>query len=285
MPRANVLVTTSWVADHLDDPQVRIVDVDEDTSAYSTQGHIPGAYALDWSRDLQSDTARDIVPAAKLARLLGERGIARDHTIVLYGGNHNWFAAFAYWVLRYHGHPDVRLLDGGRMRWTMDGLPLVDDQPTAAAVDYVLDGAPDSSLRSLRAEVLDATPGTVFIDVRSVDEYTGRLIAPAHLPQEGGQQRGHIPGAVSIPWNRAVSRDGTFRSEEELREIYAGPLSAAADGNQVVSYCRIGERSSHTWFVLHELLGVDTATNYDGSWVEYGSLIGAPVERSSQNMR
>lgn len=285
MPRANVLVTTSWVADHLDDPQVKVVEVDEDTSAYTVQGHIPGATCLDWSRDLQSDTSRDIVPAAKLARLLGERGIGRNDTIVLYGGNHNWFAAFAYWVLRYHGHPDVRLLDGGRMRWTMDGLPLDDGRPAVEAVDYAVAGAPDSSLRSLREEVLEAAPGTVFIDVRSVDEYTGRLIAPAHLPQEGGQQRGHIPGALSIPWNRAVARDGTFRSEAELREIYAAPLAAATEGHKVVSYCRIGERSSHTWFVMHELLGVDDATNYDGSWVEYGSLIGAPVERSSHSVR
>lgn len=283
MPRENVLVTTSWLAAHLDDPDVRVVEVDEDSAAYYTSGHIPGAGALDWSRELQAEGSRDVVGPAEFAALAGARGIGPDSTVVLYGGNHNWFAAFAYWLFRYYGHRDVRLLDGGRIRWTMDGLPLVDDEPQPTAVDYPTPSA-HPEIRTLREEVLAADPSTVYIDVRSVDEYSGRLIAPAHLPQEGGQQRGHIPGAVSIPWNRAVGRDGTFRDEASLREIYAAPLAAVERGGKVVSYCRIGERSSHTWFVLHELLGVNAATNYDGSWVEYGSLIGAPVERSSHSV-
>lgn len=283
MPRENVLVSTTWLAEHLNDPHVRIVEVDEDTAAYTTQGHIPGATSLDWSRDLQAQGSRNIVGPAEFAALVGARGIGPDSTVVLYGGNHNWFAAFAFWLFRLYGHRDVRLLDGGRIRWAIDALPLVDVPPRPAAVPYPTPEA-RPQLRTLREEVLSADPDMAFVDVRSVDEFTGRLIAPAHLPQEGGQQRGHIPGALSIPWNRAVGRDGTFRDDATLREVYAAPLAAAAAGKTVVSYCRIGERSSHTWFVLHELLDVDAATNYDGSWVEYGSLIGAPVERSTHRV-
>lgn len=278
MPRQDVLVTTTWMADHLDDPRVRVVEVDEDAEAYDSLGHLPGSVALDWRTDLQSAASRDIVGPADFAALLGERGISPEDTVVLYGGNHNWFAAFGYWLFRLYGHADVRMLDGGRMRWTMEGRPLDAEPPSPTPTHYPVPAAsPD--IRALRDDVLAGLGSDVLIDVRSVDEFTGRLLAPPHLPQEGGQQRGHIPGALSIPWNRAVARDGTFRDDEELRRLYAKALLAAEDGARIVSYCRIGERSSHTWFVLHELLGVEDVANYDGSWVEYGSLIGVPVER------
>ena len=207
---------------------------------------------------------------------MSERGISRDHTVVVYGGNHNWFAAYAYWYLRLYGHRDVRLLDGGRMLWEREGRPLETETPRRPVTDYVADPQ-DLSIRAFRDDVLAGLGRDGFVDVRSVDEYTGRLAAPAGLPQEGGRQRGHIPGAVSIPWNRAVTRDGTFRSDAELREIYSDLITDP--DRRIVAYCRIGERSSHTWFVLHELLDQPDVVNYDGSWVEYGSLIGVPVER------
>lgn len=266
------------MSEHLGAAGIHVVEVDEDAGAYSALGHIPGAIALDWRTDLQSSTSRDIVGAEEFAALLGARGIAPGDTVVLYGGNHNWFAAFGYWLFKLYGHADVRMLDGGRMKWTMEGRPLTDEVPEPVATDYPVPDV-DAEIRALRSDVLDGLEDDVLIDVRSVDEFTGRLLAPPHLPQEGGQQRGHIPGALSIPWNRAVARDGTFRSDEDLRRLYAKPLLAAEDGARVVTYCRIGERSSHTWFVLRELLGVSGVANYDGSWVEYGSLIGVPVER------
>lgn len=276
MSRDSVLVNTHWAEARLTDESVVFIEVDEDVSAYHREGHIPGAVALDWRTDLQQEHSRDLVDRERFGELMSERGVTRDHTVVLYGGNHNWFAAYAYWYLRLYGHADVRLLDGGRMKWQQDGLPMVTETPQRPATDYVADPQ-DLSIRAFRDDVLAGLGSDALVDVRSVDEYTGRLSAPAGLPQEGGRQRGHIPGAVSIPWNRAVTRDGTFRGDAELRELYADVL--ADPDRRVVAYCRIGERSSHTWFVLHELLGRPDVVNYDGSWVEYGSLIGVPVER------
>ena len=276
MSRDDVLVSTRWAASRLADDSVVFLEVDEDVTAYHTDGHIPGAVALNWRTDLQQTYIRDLVDRERFGELMSERGITRDHTVVVYGGIHNWFAAYAYWYLRLYRHPDVRLLDGGRMRWERDGLPLETEVPQRPATEYVAEPQ-DLTIRAFRDDVLAGLGSDGFVDVRSVDEYTGRLAAPAGLPQEGGRQRGHIPGAVSIPWNRAVTRDGTFRPEAELREIYADLLGD--DDRRIVSYCRIGERSSHTWFVLHELLGQPNVVNYDGSWVEYGSLIGVPVER------
>lgn len=276
MSRDDVLVSTRWAESRLDDDSVVFLEVDEDVSAYHTDGHIPGAVALNWRTELQEEYTRDLVGRERFGELMSERGISRDHTVVVYGGNHNWFAAYAYWYLRLYGHSDVRLLDGGRMRWERDGRPLGTDVPRRPVTDYVADPQ-DLSIRAFRDDVLSGLGSDALVDVRSVDEYTGRLAAPAGLPQEGGRQRGHIPGAVSIPWNRAVTRDGTFRTDADLREIYADFLDEP--GRRVVTYCRIGERSSHTWFVLHELLDQPDVVNYDGSWVEYGSLIGVPVER------
>jgi len=275
MSRDDVLVSTRWAASRLADESVVFLEVDEDVSAYSLEGHIPGAVALDWRTDLQQELTRDLVDRERFGELLSERGITREHTVVLYGGNHNWFAAYAYWYLRLYGHADVRLLDGGRMRWEREGLPMTTDPTERPRTTYVADEQ-DLSIRAFRDDVMAGLGRDAFVDVRSVDEFTGRLAAPAGLPQEGGRQRGHIPGAVNIPWNRAVTRDGTFRSDAELRALYADVL---ADDRRVVAYCRIGERSSHTWFVLHELLDRPDVVNYDGSWVEYGSLIGVPVER------
>ncbi|MFN3338629.1 MAG: sulfurtransferase [Dietzia sp.] len=276
MSRDDVLVSTRWAESHLADDSVVFLEVDEDVAAYHTDGHIPGAVALNWRTELQEEFTRDLVGRERFGELMSERGITRDHTVVVYGGNHNWFAAYAYWYLRLYGHADVRLLDGGRMRWERDGLPLETDVPERPVTGYVADPQ-DLSIRAFRDDVLAGLGSDALVDVRSVDEYTGRLTAPAGLPQEGGRQRGHIPGAVSIPWNRAVTRDGTFRTDADLREIYADFLHGS--GRRVVTYCRIGERSSHTWFVLHELLDQPDVVNYDGSWVEYGSLIGVPVER------
>lgn len=276
MSRDDVLVSTSWASSRLADDSVVFLEVDEDVTAYHTDGHIPGAVALDWRTELQQQYTRDLVDRERFGELMSERGISRDHTVVVYGGNHNWFAAYAYWYLRLYGHRDVRLLDGGRMLWEREGRPLETETPRRPVTDYVADPQ-DLSIRAFRDDVLAGLGRDGFVDVRSVDEYTGRLAAPAGLPQEGGRQRGHIPGAVSIPWNRAVTRDGTFRSDAELREIYSDVLDDPA--RRIVAYCRIGERSSHTWFVLHELLDQPDVVNYDGSWVEYGSLIGVPVER------
>ncbi|GAA1735434.1 thiosulfate sulfurtransferase [Dietzia kunjamensis subsp. schimae] len=276
MSRDDVLVSTRWASSRLADDSVVFLEVDEDVTAYHSDGHIPGAVALNWRTELQQEYTRDLVDRERFGELLSGRGITREHTVVVYGGNHNWFAAYAYWYLRLYGHPDVRLLDGGRMRWERDGLPLETELPQRPATEYVAEPQ-DLSIRAFREDVLSGLGSDALVDVRSVDEFTGRLAAPAGLPQEGGRQRGHIPGAVSIPWNRAVTRDGTFRSDAELREIYADLLGTP--GQRVVTYCRIGERSSHTWFVLHELLDQPNVVNYDGSWVEYGSLIGVPVER------
>jgi thiosulfate/3-mercaptopyruvate sulfurtransferase len=270
---STVLVTTEWALSHLDDAKVVFIEVDEDTSIYETN-HIRNAIRLDWKNDLQDKVRRDFVNAEQFAQLLSDRGIKNDDTVVLYGGNNNWFAAYAYWYFKLYGHQDVRLLDGGRKKWELDGLELVAEVPFREASKYVAK-AQDLSLRAFRDEVVSSIGAKNLVDVRSPDEYAGRLKAPAHLPQEGGQIAGHVPTAINIPWSKAANEDGTFKSADELKKLYA---DAGFDFNkETIAYCRIGERSAHSWFVLHELLGLAKVKNYDGSWTEYGSLVGVPV--------
>lgn len=274
MSRPDVLVNADWLQAHLDDPTVVVVEVDEDTSIYDVN-HIPGAIRLDWKRDLQDPIRRDFVTKEQFEVLLSARGVGNDHTVVLYGGNNNWFAAYAYWYFRLYGHNDVRLLDGGRKKWELDGRMLNSDAVTRVATSYKA-SEQDLTIRSFRDEVLAAIGTHNLVDVRSPDEYAGRLLAPAHLPQEQSQRPGHIPTAVSIPWSKAANDDGTFRSTDELTALYSG---AGVDlTKDTIAYCRIGERSAHTWFVLHEILGLPNVRNYDGSWTEYGSLVGVPVQ-------
>jgi thiosulfate/3-mercaptopyruvate sulfurtransferase len=274
MSRSDVLVDADWVEAHLDDPAVVLVEVDEDTTAYD-KGHITGAVRIDWKADLQDPVRRDFVNKAQFEALLAGKGIGNAETVVLYGGNNNWFAAYAYWYFKLYGHRDVRLLDGGRKRWELDSRALVTDVPQRPATTYTA-SEQDTSIRAFRDEVLAAIGAENLVDVRSPDEYAGRLLAPAHLPQEQSQRAGHIPTARSIPWSKAANDDGTFRSDDELTELYAG--SGVDLSRDTIAYCRIGERSAHTWFVLHELLGVHNVRNYDGSWTEYGSLVGVPVQ-------
>jgi thiosulfate/3-mercaptopyruvate sulfurtransferase len=277
MTRSDVLVSTDWAQNNLDTPHVVFVEVDEDTSAYET-GHIPGAVKLDWRTDLQDPIVRDFVDAQQFSKLLSERGISRDDTVVLYGGNNNWFAAYAYWYFKLYGHESVTLLDGGRKKWELDGRPLSTDSVSRQATSYRAD-APDNSIRAFRDEVISDIGVKNLVDVRSPDEFSGKILAPAHLPQEQSQRPGHIPGAINFPCRRAANEDGTFKSDEELSALYA---AAGLDGEkETIAYCRIGERSSHTWFVLSELLGHENVKNYDGSWTEYGSLVGAPIELGS----
>ena len=277
MTRSDVLVSTDWAQNNLDTPHVVFVEVDEATSTYET-GHIPGAVKLDWRTDLQDPIVRDFVDAQQFSKLLSERGISRDDSVVLYGGNNNWFAAYAYWYFKLYGHESVTLLDGGRKKWELDGRPLSTDSVSRQATSYRAD-APDNSIRAFRDEVIVAIGVKNLVDVRSPDEFTGKILAPAHLPQEQSQRPGHIPGAINVPWSRAANEDGTFKSDEELSALYA---AAGLDGEkETIAYCRIGERSSHTWFVLSELLGHENVKNYDGSWTEYGSLVGAPIELGS----
>jgi len=274
MSRTDVLVDADWVEAHLDDPNVVLVEVDEDTSAYA-KGHLRGAVRLDWKTDLQDPVKRDFVDRAAFEQLLSERGIGNDHTVVLYGGNNNWFAAYAYWYFTLYGHNDTKLLDGGRKKWELDSRELVTDLPDRGTTQYVAKEQ-DASIRAFRDDVLAAIGSLNLVDVRSPDEYAGRLLAPAHLPQEQSQRPGHVPTAVNIPWSKAANDDGTFRSDDELRALYEG---AGVDlGKDTIAYCRIGERSAHTWVVLHELLGQPNVKNYDGSWTEYGSLVGVPIE-------
>ena len=274
MARSDVLVSTDWAERNLDTPKVVFVEVDEDTAAYDT-GHIAGAVKLDWKTDLQDPVKRDFVDAQQFSKLLSERGIDNDDTVVLYGGNNNWFAAYAYWYFKLYGHAEVKLLDGGRKKWELDGRALSTDTVTRAITSYTAK-APDNSIRALRDEVIAAIGVKNLVDVRSPDEFSGKILAPAHLPQEQSQRPGHIPGAINVPWSRAANEDGTFKSDEELAKLYA---AAGLDGEkETIAYCRIGERSSHTWFVLQELLGHTNVKNYDGSWTEYGSLVGAPIE-------
>ena len=273
MSRDTVLVTADWVQEHLDDPKVVLIEVDEDTTAYD-KNHIRNAIKFDWSRDLQDQVRRDAVNKDQFAALLSERGVGNDDTVVLYGGNNNWFAAYAYWYFKLYGHQDVKLLDGGRKKWELESRELVTEVPTREKTTYVAQDQ-DRAIRAFRDEVVEAIGTKNLIDVRSPDEYAGRLLAPAHLPQEQAQRAGHIPTAANVPWSKAANDDGTFKSDEELKKLYT---DAGVDWNkETIAYCRIGERSSHTWFVLHELLGDTSAKNYDGSWTEYGSLIGVPI--------
>jgi thiosulfate/3-mercaptopyruvate sulfurtransferase len=273
MSRESALVTADWVEEHLDDPKIVLVEVDEDASAYDT-GHIPGAIKIDWKKDLQDGVRHDFVSKEKLEELLSSKGIANDDTLVFYGGNNNWFAAYAYWYLAYYGHENLRLLDGGRKKWELDARELSTDVPARPATTYTAKDA-DTSIRAYRDEVVDAIGTKNLIDVRSPDEYAGRLLAPAHLPQEAAQIGGHIPTAGNVPWSKAANDDGTFKSDDELKALYAD--AGLDDGKDTIAYCRIGERSSHTWFVLKEILGHQNVKNYDGSWSEYGSLRGVPV--------
>jgi thiosulfate/3-mercaptopyruvate sulfurtransferase len=266
------LITTDELATRLDDPDLAIVEVDEDTTAYD-KGHIPGAIGLNWQRDLQAPPRRDFVSAPGLAALLGGHGIRDQQTIVLYGGNSNWFAAYAYWLFALRGVPRVRLLDGGRMKWELESRPMVTDVVTRAATTVRL-GSPRPELRVLRDEVIGTA--AALVDVRSPAEYAGELLAPAHLPQEQSQVPGHIPGARNVPWSKAANENGSFKSADELTALYGG--AGVLPDRDVITYCRIGERSAHTWFVLTELLGYPKVRNYDGSWTEYGSLVGVPVE-------
>ena len=275
MSRSDVLVDADWVENHLDDPGVVLVEVDEDTTAYD-KGHIRNAVKLDWKKDLQDPVRRDFVDRRGFEQLLSERGISNDDTVVLYGGNNNWFAAYAYWYFRLYGHQGVKLLDGGRKKWELESREMVTAVPERPRTSYQATEQ-DSSLRALRDEVIAAIGKRNLVDVRSPDEFTGKLLAPAHLPQEQAQRAGHIPTAKNIPWSKAANDDGTFKTDDELRTLYQD--QAGLDfSKDTIAYCRIGERSAHTWFVLHELLGQPNVKNYDGSWTEYGSLVGVPIE-------
>ncbi|GAA0203070.1 sulfurtransferase [Cytobacillus oceanisediminis] len=273
MSRDTALVTADWVEEHLDDPKVVLIEVDEDAEAYD-KGHIPGAIKLDWKKDLQDGVRHDFISKEKLEELLSRKGVANDDTVVFYGGNNNWFAAYAYWYLTYYGHENLRLLDGGRKKWELDSRELSADVPDRPATTYTAQ-EPDESVRAYRDEVIEAIGTKNLIDVRSPDEFAGRLLAPAHLPQEAAQIAGHIPTAGNVPWSKAANDDGTFKKDEELKELYA--QAGLDEGKDTIAYCRIGERSSHTWFVLNEILGYPNVKNYDGSWSEYGSLRGVPV--------
>ncbi len=271
------LVDAEWVQAHLTDPTVRLIEVDVDTTAYE-QGHIPGAVGFNWQKELQDQVMRAPVSKEQLEALLSRAGVSNDTTIVLYGDNNNWFAAWALWILKYYGHRDVRLLDGGRVKWLADKRELTTEVPSYRRTSYAAH-APHSDIRAFRDQILLSLGrnGFALVDVRSPGEYSGELLAPTNLPQEGAQRGGHIPGAANIPWSLAVREDGTFKPAEELRSLYESKGITAE--KEVVAYCRIGERSSHTWFVLHYLLGYPSVRNYDGSWTEWGSLIGVPIEK------
>ena len=271
------LVDTQWVADNLGQAGIALAEVDVDTSAYES-GHIAGSLGWNWQTDLQNTVTRDLLTSDEVAGLLGSSGISNDTTIVLYGDNNNWFAAWAFWFLRMYGHQNVKLMNGGRAKWVAEGRPTTTDVPSPTAVSYSASAA-DASLRALRDTVLAAASagGTQLVDVRSPAEYSGEVIAPENMPQEGAQRSGHIPGAASIPWLTTINDDGTFKSADELGGIYGS--QGIDGGTDVITYCRIGERSAHTWFALTQLLGYDNVSNYDGSWTEYGSLVGAPIEK------
>ncbi|HEX3493032.1 MAG TPA: sulfurtransferase [Streptosporangiaceae bacterium] len=279
MSRADVLVDADWVEAHNGEPGLVLVEVDEDTSAYG-KGHIRNAVKIDWKKDLQDPVRRDFVDREGFEKLLSERGISNDDTVVLYGGNNNWFAAYAYWYFKLYGHQNVKLLDGGRKKWELESRELVTEVPQRPATQYHAQEQ-DASLRAFRDEVVAAIGTKNLVDVRSPDEFAGRLLAPAHLPQEQAQRGGHIPSARNIPWSKAADEDGTFKSDDELRTLYG---DAGVDFSvDTIAYCRIGERSAHTWFVLRELLGQPNVKNYDGSWTEYGSLVGVPIKTGDES--
>ncbi|HEU4321261.1 MAG TPA: sulfurtransferase [Acidimicrobiia bacterium] len=271
------LVSTDWLAAHLDDPNLRIIEVDEDTEAYG-RDHIPGAIAWDWSKDLHHPLRRDYLDREGFSDLLSRAGVSEDTTVILYGGNNNWFAAYAYWLLKLRGFDKVRLLDGGRLKWNLEGREKTSEVPVVAKTEFQISGEERPAIRAFRDDVIAGIGnGTEFVDVRSPEEFSGEKLAPDHLPQEQPYVGGHVPGAANIPWSRAANEDGSFKSAGELTELYGS--TGVTDADSIVAYCRIGERSSHTWFVLHELLGHDNVANYDGSWTEYGSLVGVPIER------
>lgn len=273
-----VLVDTDWAAQHLNDKNIRLVEVDVDTSAYDT-GHIPGAIAWNWKRDTQQPIKRDIPDQKAFEELLNKSGISNDTTVIVYGDNNNWFATFAFWLLKLYGHNDARVIDGGRKKWVDEGRQLTNDVPNVPKTTYKAK-APDANIRALR-DFVQATVSNgkrALVDVRSPKEYSGELLAPENLPQEGAQRGGHVPGAANIPWGQAVKENGAFKSAEELKALYGS--KGVVPEKEVVAYCRIGERSSHTWFVLKYLLGYPNVRNYDGSWTEWGSLVGVPVEKA-----
>ncbi len=272
-----VLVETQWVADNVKDSKIRLVEVDVDTAAYG-EGHIPGAVGWNWKSDLEETLERDIAHQVTLDKLLGRSGIANDTTVILYGDNNNWFATYAFWLLKYYGHAEARLMNGGRAKWIAEGRPMTKETPKHPATTYKTQG-PDKSIRVVREEVIASVgkAGLGLVDVRSPKEFSGEILAPENLPQEGAQRGGHIPGAANIPWSQAVREDGTFKSVEDLKQLYQG--KGIVPDKEIIAYCRIGERSSHTWFVLKYLLGYPKVVNYDGSWTEYGSLVHVPIER------
>jgi thiosulfate/3-mercaptopyruvate sulfurtransferase len=277
MARSDVLVTADWAESNLDAPNVVFVEVDEDTSAYDG-GHLAGAVKLDWRDDLQDPVKRDFVDQQQFSKLLSDKGIANDDTVVLYGGNNNWFAAYAYWYFKLYGHQDVKLLDGGRKKWELDSRELTTDEPAARPATAYKATPARTDIRAFRDETIAAIGVQNLVDVRSPDEFAGRLLAPAHLPQEQSQRGGHIPTAKSIPWSKAANEDGTFKSDEDLRALYSEAGVDVSGATDTIAYCRIGERSAHTWFALNEILELPHVKNYDGSWTEYGSLVGVPIE-------
>ena len=272
-----VLVSTEWAAQHLNDPKIRLVEVDVDTSAYD-QGHIPGAVGWNWQTQLQDNIRRDLISKQALEQLLGRSGISNDTTILLYGDNNNWFAAYALWQLKYYGHKDARLINGGRKKWVEEKRPLTTEPSKVTPAAYHATG-PDESIRARKEDVFSIVEKRSrgnLVDVRSVDEFTGKIIAPPGM-SETAQRAGHIPTAANVPWAQAANEDGTFKSADQLQQLYG---SKGVNGkDEIIAYCRIGERSSHTWFVLKYLLGYDRVKNYDGSWTEWGNLVGAPIEK------